>query len=772
MPMRLLCLSLLAALGFACGSTPPPAAPREPPTVLPVAVSPIKAPELAESWREARAVLDRRCVVCHGCYDAPCQLILGSFDGIERGGSKQEVYDASRLRAADTTRLFIDASGAAWRNKGFHAVLPEASRDPRASLLAAMLELKRKNPLPVGGNLPEGFDLGLDREQQCPNPEEFAEFAEEHPQWGMPYALPAIAQEEEASLLRWLDDGAPREVEAPLAEGVGAAIARWEGFFNQDSNKARLFARYAYEHLFLASLYLEGLDERTFFRLVRSRTPPGQVVEEIATRRPFDSPGDGPFYYRLRRQTATVLDKTHMPYALGEARMKRWQELFFTPDYEVKALPSYDQEIAANPFRAFRALPVNARYRFMLDEAQYTLMGFIKGPVCRGQVALDVIQDRFWVTFVEPDLPIPEAEFLAEVSDHLDLPAEDGSNANLAQWLSYARNHEKFLQAKSDFLARQARRGVKVTLDAVWDGEGKNPNAALTVFRHNDSATVVRGLVGDHPKTAWVISYSVLERIHYLLVAGFDVFGNVGHQLNTRLYMDFLRMESEHNFLALLPRTRRRALVEDWYRDVRGRVKDQVYGKVARFDADTAIAYTTRDPEHELYELLRKHLAPVDERRYACPARLASVRDALAPLLAAASSVGARFPEVTFIELREASGDSYLTLLRDSAYTNVAHLFRADARRVPAEDQLVLVPGFLGAYPNLFVSVRREELDELVALALAARDDAGFAAFCGRFCVRRTDPGFWAFSDRVHAASARAQPLEAGLFDYNRLEDR
>jgi hypothetical protein len=62
-------------------------------------------------------------------------------------------------------------------------------------------------------------------------------------------------------------------------------------------------------------------------------------------------------------------------------------------------LPSYALEMAANPFIAFRALPTTARYQFMLDEAQFTIMGFIKGPVCRGQVALNVIEDQFWVFF-------------------------------------------------------------------------------------------------------------------------------------------------------------------------------------------------------------------------------------------------------------------------------------------------------------------------------------------------------------------------------------
>jgi len=38
--------------------------------------------------------------------------------------------------------------------------------------------------------------------------------------------------------------------------------------------------------------------------------------------------------------------------------------------------------------------------------------------------------------------------------------------------------------------------------------------------------------------------------------------------------------------------------------------------------------------------------------------------------------------------------------------------------------------------------------------------------------VRRTDPAFWATSDAMAVAYERSAPLEAGLFDYNRLENR
>ena len=42
-------------------------------------------------YKEVKPILDTRCVSCHGCYDAPCQLKLGSIEGLDRGASKQLV---------------------------------------------------------------------------------------------------------------------------------------------------------------------------------------------------------------------------------------------------------------------------------------------------------------------------------------------------------------------------------------------------------------------------------------------------------------------------------------------------------------------------------------------------------------------------------------------------------------------------------------------------------------------------------------------------------
>ena len=79
--------------------------------------------------KDVQPILERRCVVCHGCYDSPCQLKLGAWEGIVRGSSQQPVYDAARLLEAPTTRLFVDAQlPSQWRQHGFSAVLNERTR--------------------------------------------------------------------------------------------------------------------------------------------------------------------------------------------------------------------------------------------------------------------------------------------------------------------------------------------------------------------------------------------------------------------------------------------------------------------------------------------------------------------------------------------------------------------------------------------------------------------------------------------------------------------
>ncbi len=735
------------------------------------------------SYREdVQPILDKRCVVCHACYDAQCQLKLSAWEGVARGASKQKVYDAARLREAPTTRLFVDAqTPSAWRSLDFHPVLNERAATPEGNLsgsvLFRMLELKRRHPLPDAPVLPKSFEFSLDRSQQCARIEEFDRFERDHPQWGMPFGLPALSDAEHATLVRWLELGAPFDGYEPLPPAIERQVREWETFLNGDSLKERLTSRYLYEHLFLAHLNFDADPQRHYFRMVRSSTPPGKPIRDVATRRPYDDPGTDRVYYRLERVRETLVAKTHMPYALSPDRMARWRELFLAPDYEVATLPGYAPEVAANPFATFEALPVGARYRFMLDQAEFTIMGFIKGPVCRGQVALDVIEDQFWVFFTSPDAIEPEvnAAFLARERSNLALPSEKGSSALiLSTWLEYSRREDRYLQAKSEFLQRNLDTPSKVNLDLIWDGDGRNPNAALTVFRHYDSASVVQGLVGAPPKTAWVIGYPLLERIHYLLVAGFDVYGNTGHQLNSRLYMDFLRMEGEFNFIMLLPRAQREAVRDHWYRGASQSTKDYLHGRKAHFDQESGIDYRSGDPQRELYELLRARVAPVLGGRF----DLSTVEDpALRKDLQTLAAVTGRslslLPEVSFLRVDDPTGPArYFTLIRDTGHSNVTHLIRESAALLPEENALTVVPGFIGAYPNVLYVVPRTALPEFVAAVRSLATEPDYRALADRFAIRRTHPGFWAYSDALHDAYGRVAPGEAGLFDYNRLENR
>jgi hypothetical protein len=761
-----LVLPAFVVIPLACGSPPKAIAPAPVLAVTPAEVA---------LWSEAQSVFESRCVVCHGCYDAPCQLKLGTFDGVERGATSDKVYDSTRLVAASPTRLDIDAHDvASWRKKGFHPVLPEGTTtDPRASLLLRMLDLKRTYPM-VSGELDKTFTLGLERKETCTTAEHFEDYAKSHPLWGMPYALPGLDETQNRTLVQWVTAGAPHPPPTVLPAPVSASIAEWEAFLDDASPKGQLVARYIYEHLFLASLHFTGLGDQSFFRLVRSRTPSGTEVDEIPTRRPFDDPKALRVHYRFVRRLERPLEKTHMPYALSAARLKHWKDLFFEPRYEVTELPGYAPEVASNPFRAFQVIPAESRYRFMLEEAEFTMMGFIKGPVCRGQVALDVIEDRFWIAFLRPDTPWmkEETDFLAGVKQDLDLPAEGGSTALPTLWLGYAKQHAKYVEKRNAFLERVTKGGEGVTPRLLWDGDGTNANAALTVFRHFDSATVVKGLVGRAPKTAWVVGYPLLERIHYLLVAGFDVFGNVSHQVTTRLYMDFLRMEGEADFLMFLPPAQRKELTDSWYRGVTGGAMTTIAGELEGFPAPPDIAYRTGDPKKELLALLEARVGRVEPRSF----DLERVEDAaLRPLLERLDQVKGRaaslLPEMSFLTVTEGSGArTQLTILRDSAHTNVAHLFHEDARRVPLEDELTVVHGFLGAYPSALFEVPQKELPAFVEGVEGLVDEATYGALRRRFGVLRSSDRFWSYSDEITADHGKQGGVTAGLFDYNRLE--
>jgi hypothetical protein len=202
----------------------------------------LSAADRVSYLNDVKPILDSRCVACHSCYDSPCQLKLSSVEGLERGASKNPVYDHQRIKAVEPSRLFIDeTTTAGWRKKGFFPVLNEQAQSPENnidnSLIARLLTLKRDHPLPAAGKLPDSIELALERSLQCPTLEDFTEHQQDHPLWGMPYGLPPLSQSQETTLLNWLKEGAKTDAVHPsLSPQAAAEIEKWEQFSRLNSN--------------------------------------------------------------------------------------------------------------------------------------------------------------------------------------------------------------------------------------------------------------------------------------------------------------------------------------------------------------------------------------------------------------------------------------------------------------------------------------------------------------------------------------------------------
>ena len=730
---------------------------------------------------QVKPILDSRCVSCHACYDAPCQLKFTAVGGIERGGSKELVYDGTRLLASSPTRLFIDAkSTEEWRSKGFHPVLNEREQSPAANLQGSLLyraiALRAKQGAFDQPVLSEDYDFSLARDQQCVSIEEYKQFEQDYPKWGMPYGLPALNTEEYDVLTRWLAKGGKMPAMAQMPSAMQDKVALWESRLNGDDLKTQLVSRYIYEHLYLYSLYLDG-GEQYRFQLVRSKTPPGEPIDRIATRRPYDAPGVDHVYYRLWLDPEVKVQKNHIPLQLDEARYARWTSYFYDEQYEVTRDPGYDPEVATNPFKAFREIPAHARYRFLLDHSQKTIMAFIKGPVCRGQVAVNVINEQFWVYFIDPEALYGKGstDYLETQVQNLDLPAVGSSNTlPLASWVIFSEQQKSYLSAKAALIEADSGK-TPLNLKLIWDGDGENDNAALTIFRHFDNASVVQGMVGQQPKTAWVIDYPLLERIHYLLVAGFDVYGNVGHQLVTRLYMDFLRMEGEMNFLLFLPKEDREAVRKYWYRDANQTIKDYIFSDYIKVDRQSEVTYTTGDHQSELYEKLRSKLTAVLNHGYDLDqSKLPAEQiNALHHLQTVRGGGLVYLPDVaTILVTQQGNPLEVISLIHNKAHANISSLLDEEAARLPNEDGVTLAKGVLGDYPNVLMQVEVSELSDWANQVAALKTRADYSALLDSFGIRRTHPNFWFVSDAIANLNKLDRPRESGILDYNRLENR
>ena len=740
--------------------------------------------------KEVKPLLDKRCAVCHSCYNSPCQLKLDSFEGADRGATKRVVYNSNRLKSMDPTRLFTDAqSTKEWRQKEFFSATDsKASGGLNDSIMIEMLSHKMKNPKSAGEYKSEADDLTCAGDQ-----EELGGYLEKHPNNGMPFGFPALKQEEFDIVAGWLVQGAkgPDAVEQEMLITPKAsdalAIKQWETFLNQDDAKHAMTARYLYEHLFLSHIKF-GTPTNEYYELFRSKTPPGEPADLIATIRPYDDPGVERIYYRFRKIHSTIVHKTHMVFDLDDAKLHRIKELFIQPEWLQRPhTVGYDAKLSANPFIAFEQIPPRSRYQFLLDNVHHIIMTFIHGPVCKGQIALNVLNDHFWVMFLDPDhdLSVAYPAFLKLHSDKLRLPTEIGSDMRVFKALT--NEHKKaaveFYKVRQDYYMSHNYAGLGY--EHVWKGNSASDAPALTVYRHFDNASVHKGVLGNLPKTMWIIDYPLLERIYYALVAGFDVYGTTGHQLAIRLYADALRVEGESYFLDFLPASMRQEIMQSWYRGV-NLEKVHFYPSAL----PTKISFVTDEPKREFIEhIVNKHILPAtniafdvvnyDWAEVAHPGlpEKYETKDDYLKAFRALSKPGTPFfslindygANVAYLRIRMKNGkDLAISIVINRWHNNVTFLFGEKDNLDASKDSADFIYGLIGSYPNYFVDVREEDLpdffDLLAHFDKSPRDYERLA----KYGVNRAEDRLWDTYDWFQKRFYEDEPVNAGLFDLNR----
>ena len=772
------CFIVLTIILAGCVAAPPP------PVQVNIPDRPI------DYVAEIKPLLDKRCVVCHSCYNSPCQLKLSSYEGVDRGATKNPVYNATRLTTMDPTRLFIDARNTEeWRKKDFFTVTESDARSGfNNSIMLQLLSHKMQNPRSTGDYHPEATDLTCAKDGI-----ELGSYLEKHPNRGMPFGFPPLKQEEFELIAGWLAQGArgptPEEQRALVTPkpADAAQIAIWEAFLNNPDPKHAMTARYLYEHFFLAHIKF-GTDTNEYYELLRSRTPPGREVDLINTVRPYDDPGSGSFYYRFRKIHSTIVHKTHMVVNFDEHQLARFRELFIEPDWqETPHKVGFDPELSANPFVAFAQIPVRSRYQFLLDNAHYVIMTFVRGPVCRGQVALNVIHDHFWVMFLDPeyDLSVQHPGFLRLNQDNLVMPIEKGSKFPILALIDnpYHQAIMRFFKSRQDFYAANYYKGLDY--NAIWKGNRPEDAPLLTVYRHFDSASVHRGLLGELPTTMWVIDYPLFERIYYSLVAGFDVYGTLGHQLAVRLYMDTLRVEGETYFLDFLPRDVRMPIMRSWYIGV----KPEDIHTVPTI-MPSGITFTGDDPKREFIEHVVHSEIPGEynitfdpinyleqgESYPPVPTQYKNAQDVLqgfraiaAPGSAMLAHFNGRSANLAYVRIRrENKKDVLLSIVVNRWHDNVTYMFGEKNVLDASRDRADVLPRFIGSYPNYFFDVEMRDLPDFIQL-LSSKEiaDEDIKRFIG-YGINRADQNFWEEYDWFQQRFDDDQPVQAGRFDLNR----
>ncbi len=735
------------------------------------------APSTAPDYTtDIQPIFNRRCIACHGCLGSPCNVKLDSFRGVDRGGFGINPY-SSHVEASPRVDMDVAQTTQEWRRRGFYPILErEGTSADRLdqSLLYKMVSAGYQHNQP-GFSREAVMPLYARRySHRCPaTPDALNAHLDANPAAGMPFGLPAIASADLEKLAAWVANGSPGPTQEALRQAQmirgKAAVADWEAFLNDPDPRNRLVARYIFDHVYQASIVLEE-SPGDFFRLVRSKTPAAVdlPIEVIATPLPYDNPytyaGVDRFWYRLQKVTTPRVQKNHFVWRLNKKSLAHLERLFLARDWD-KTQDMSPPWGVGNPFRVYRAIPAEARSLFLLENSEVIVGGITYGPVCLGQTATYAVKDHFWVYFLDPRYD----------------PSVQDPELGLETWSAMM---DRFPIGNAEYVEAYAKAQKKLTpegltVDAVWNGDRKNPNAWLTVLRHETNVSVMKGRQGGVPRSLWLVSYSGLERLYYDTVASYKYWeGDLG-KLETLVFFNFLREEMEDNFLLLLPEKDREPIRRNWSQGAIGAIgrfvvpfpdsnlpggsdKDAprpLLDAVARLQARLGPAISGPvDAFNPLVKLKVSLDEPIDS--YDRWVRAVSL------LTETTAYKFPRFlPSVVLLRLNHGRESRVYSLIANRVYKTQFDLFFQNGEALPDDYTMSVYPTIIGGFPNLFMELDLAQAPAFLRELRSVQTLDEWKALRNRYGVLRNSARFWPALDWFNDWNFKRRGEEAGYLD-------
>jgi len=749
---------------------------------------------------KVQPILNNRCVACHTCNEAPCQLRLDSYAALLRGISKHDM--GFEKFGSSPTRMKDYSSLEEWRKRGFFPVIPDRpeetssseSKNPTPfSLLLSSLNLGRAN---TGEFSLETLRPQFDGTHTCPtNEKAFKEFAKTNSSVGMPMGFPSLNEDDYSTLQKWGEMGFPapssEELESqnqPTPE-VAQQIQVWEDTFHQ-SNKSQLMARYIYEHVFTTHIHFKNSPYSEWYELVRSYTAHPSPIEEIVTPRPMDPPPppkgqnsfSGQVYYRFKRITSTLARTSHIPWELDEKMRKHLVTLFLQPpwplrtpdpsDYSTRRAdvvnPLYDKDVTNplyttdNPFIYFDQIPAKIRYQFLLENSLIITNGMIRGPVCSGRIATNAIRDHFWVYFIKPESDV--TVFKPEIGEKEWISLNDKPSTSLT----------KFAASPEYVSGMKYFKPEGFSTNDIWTGFDNDPNASLTILRHETSASVHHGQTAGLPKTVWILNFSNFERIYYNLVAEYKHWGSTPHKVSTWVSMSLHRSEAEERFISFLPLPLRSKVHDEWNQGAGGFLQKFLTRDRTDVEIPANVTVTEKSPVKDLIIQLQDKFSKkqINIQSDSNP-KIASwdttfqeeVTQSRPPIAAVKF-----FPDIVYLKI----SDTVYTLLNHRSF-KFNNVIAGEKFAYEKEKNIIaLVPGLLGDRPEYFVELKEDQLHQFISDLQNLQNYPAWVLFKNKYFIRRNNPQFWSTYDWFNQWQREHHPEEPGVIDlreYDRQSD-